>query len=220
MHQNVLRWNRNFTKLCIVPIGEWALRTACNQAKLWEQAGYDPLRVAVNLSARQFQQENLVQMIQQVLQETDMQPELLELEITESAVMKNPDAVIGVLHELKRLGMKLSIDDFGTGYSSLSYLRDFPIDRLKIDRSFVSAITEKDDAVIAQSIIAMAHNLHLSVLAEGVENELQFAFLREQKCDEMQGYLYSKPLSAEEIKQWLQKRAFPNAVHALRENAR
>ncbi|HBZ82164.1 MAG TPA: hypothetical protein DEP07_17490 [Brevibacillus sp.] len=189
----------------IVPIGEWALRTACNQAKLWEQAGYDPLRVAVNLSARQFQQENLVQMIQQVLQETDMQPELLELEITESAVMKNPDAVIGVLHELKRLGMKLSIDDFGTGYSSLSYLRDFPIDRLKIDRSFVSAITEKDDAVIAQSIIAMAHNLHLSVLAEGVENELQFAFLREQKCDEMQGYLYSKPLSAEEIKQWLQK---------------
>ncbi|MDH6352714.1 EAL domain-containing protein (putative c-di-GMP-specific phosphodiesterase class I) [Brevibacillus sp. 1238] len=144
-------------------------------------------------------------MIQQVLQETDMQPELLELEITESAVMKNPDAVIGVLHELKRLGMKLSIDDFGTGYSSLSYLRDFPIDRLKIDRSFVSAITEKDDAVIAQSIIAMAHNLHLSVLAEGVENELQFAFLREQKCDEMQGYLYSKPLSAEEIKQWLQK---------------
>ncbi len=189
----------------IVPIGEWALRTACNQAKLWEQAGYDPLRVAVNLSARQFQQENLVQMIQQVLQETDMQPELLELEITESVVMKNPDAVIGVLHELKRLGMKLSIDDFGTGYSSLSYLRDFPIDRLKIDRSFVSAITEKDDAVIAQSIIAMAHNLHLSVLAEGVENELQFAFLREQKCDEMQGYLYSKPLSAEEIKPWLQK---------------
>ncbi|MGG4450052.1 putative bifunctional diguanylate cyclase/phosphodiesterase [Brevibacillus porteri] len=189
----------------IVPIGEWVLRTACQQNKAWAEAGYPSLRIAVNLSARQFQQENLVGMIKQVLQETQMQPQFLELEITESAVMQNATRFIGILHELKNLGIWLSIDDFGTGYSSLSYLRDFPINRLKIDRSFVNDITENEDAVIAKSIIAMAHSLQMNVLAEGVENEVQLTFLREQQCDEMQGYYCSKPLPAEQLEEWMQQ---------------
>lgn len=190
----------------IVPIGEWVLRTACLQSREWQEVGYGPMRMAVNLSARQFQEDRLVETIERVLHETQMEAEFLELEITESAVMQNANRAIGTLHNLKNLGIHLSIDDFGTGYSSLSYLRDFPINRLKIDRSFVNDITENADAVIAKSIIAMAHSLQMNVVAEGVENEVQSAFLREQECDELQGYYYSKPLPADVFQEWMKTR--------------
>ncbi|MCZ8515829.1 EAL domain-containing protein [Paenibacillus filicis] len=184
----------------IVPIGEWVLRTACRQNKAWQDAGYGPMRVAVNLSAYQFKQSNIVQKVDEILQETGLKPEYLELEITESISMQNADYVIETLDQLNRLGIQISIDDFGTGYSSLSYLRDFPIHRLKIDRSFVNDITASDgDAVIAASIIAMARSLNLEVIAEGVETEKQFEFLLSKGCNEMQGYFISKPLPAEAI---------------------
>lgn len=184
----------------IVPIGEWVLRTACRQNQAWQNAGYRPMRVAVNLSAYQFKQSNIVQKVDEILKETGLKPEYLELEITESIAIQDADHVIETLYELKRLGIQISIDDFGTGYSSLSYLRDFPINRLKIDKSFVNDISAGDgDAVIAASIIAMARSLNLEVIAEGVETEKQFEFLRSKGCDEMQGYYFSKPLQAEII---------------------
>ncbi|NEW08312.1 EAL domain-containing protein [Paenibacillus sp. SYP-B3998] len=181
----------------IIPIGEWVLLTACRQNKAWQEAGFPPMRVAVNLSAYQFKESNVVQVVTDVLKETGLDPAYLELEITESIAMQNADEVIVTLEELKRLGIQISIDDFGTGYSSLSYLRDFPINRLKIDRSFVNDITKDNgDSVIATSIIAMAQSLNLEVIAEGVETEKQYDFLKSKGCDEMQGYFYSKPLPA------------------------
>ncbi|MFD0681092.1 MULTISPECIES: putative bifunctional diguanylate cyclase/phosphodiesterase [unclassified Paenibacillus] len=190
----------------IVPIGEWILRKACLQNKEWLDAGLSPMRVAVNLSARQFQQQNLVDVIARILDDTGMPAQYLDLEITESVAMFNEGLVITKLHDLKSLGIKISIDDFGTGYSSLSYLKKFPIDSLKIDKSFVAHVMhDRDDAEIISMIISMARNLRFSVIAEGVENEEQLQFLREQQCTEGQGYLFSKPMDPLELKPLLVK---------------
>ncbi len=181
----------------IVPIGEWALRTACLQNKAWQQAGFGSLRVAVNLSARQFAQRDLVQVVALVLAEVGLEAQHLELELTESLVMADVDHAIEVLRALKALGVKISVDDFGTGHSSLSYLKRFPIDVLKIDRSFVNEITASpDDAPIAQLVIWLAHSLGMQVIAEGVEDAKQLAFLQGHGCDQMQGFYFSPPVPA------------------------
>lgn len=184
----------------IIPIGEWVLRTACIQNKLWQSMGFFPMRVAVNLSARQFQQRSLVETISHVIKETGLDPHYLELELTEGLIMKNAELTITTLRDLHEMGIQVSIDDFGTGYSSLSYLRRFPIHALKIDQSFVRDITtDPDDTVIVTAIILLAHSLKLKVIAEGVETQEQLDFLRSLKCHEMQGYLFSRPLPAEEM---------------------
>jgi diguanylate cyclase len=184
----------------IVEIGEWVLRTACKQNKEWQDAGAPEMRVSVNLSLRQFQQENLVDLVTEVLRETGLKPQYLELEITESIAMYNEEYVIAKLKALKKLGVRIAIDDFGTGYSSLSYLKKFPIHTLKIDKSFVKDITvDSDDGKIVTAIIAMAHNLRLNVIAEGIETDEQLQFLQQQKCNEAQGYLFSRPLSVEDF---------------------
>ena len=188
----------------IIPLGEWVLRTACRQAKAWLDAGLPRLTMAVNLSPRQFHQPDLVQRVRRILEETGLPPEHLELEITEGAVMAQGETAVGVLRELKALGLSLSIDDFGTGYSSLAYLKRFAIDTLKIDQSFVHDIPHDQDSMeITASIIAMAKNLHLKVLAEGVETEAQLAFLQIHNCEVCQGYLFSRPLPAGELELWL-----------------
>ena len=172
-------------------IGEWALRTACAQNKAWQLAGLPPLRMAVNLSARQFMQQNLSDKIAQILKETGLEPRYLEIEITETTAIQDIDFTISVLQTLKNMGIYISMDDFGTGYSSLSSLKRFPLSTLKIDRSFI------DDAPIIKAVIALGHGLNLKVIAEGVETPGQLEFLREVKCDDVQGYFLSKPLSAE-----------------------
>ena len=188
----------------IVPIGEWVLRTACEQNKRWQEQGLPPMRVAVNLSTQQFQQNDLVETVAQVLVETQLEPQYLELEITESIAMFNVERVIITLQELAKLGLEIAIDDFGTGYSSLVYLKNFPIHRLKIDQSFVRDITtDSGDAAIVTTIIAMAHSMNLDVIAEGVETPEQLRFLHQQMCHEMQGYLFSGPVPAERFEQML-----------------
>jgi EAL domain-containing protein (putative c-di-GMP-specific phosphodiesterase class I) len=187
----------------IVPIGAWVLRAACAQAKAWQDAGHGALRIAVNLSARQFGEPNLVASIADVLAQTGLAPSLLEIELTESLFMHDVAQAVELLHKLKALGLALSIDDFGTGYSSFSYLRKFPIDVLKIDRSFVSDIADGDEAAIVVSIIALAHNLKLRVIAEGVETAAQLDYLRRNGCDEMQGYYFSQPLPPAAFEQLL-----------------
>ena len=192
----------------IVPIGQWVLQTACAQNKVWQGEGLPHLRVAVNLSALQFSQESLPQDVARVLASTGLDAASLELEITESMVMRDAAQAVKLLDELKRMGVHLSIDDFGTGYSSLSYLKRFPIDSVKIDRSFVRDLpADADDAAITQAIIAMAHSLRLKVVAEGVETEPQEQLLRKQGCDEMQGYYYCKPLPGEALADRLQAEA-------------
>ncbi|MGK5026626.1 bifunctional diguanylate cyclase/phosphodiesterase [Janthinobacterium sp. RB2R34] len=179
----------------IIPIGDWVLRTACAQTRAWQLAGHGQLRVAVNLSARQFKQRNLLHAVAAVLMETGLDASCLELELTESMVMHDVEQATAIMGNLKALGVQLSIDDFGTGYSSLAYLRHFPIDVLKIDKSFVNDITHSnDDAAIVCAIISLAHNLRLKVIAEGVETAPQLEFLRAHGCDQMQGYLFSRPL--------------------------
>ncbi len=191
----------------IIPIGNWVLRTACKQTKMWQKRIESDLTVCVNLSARQFQQPNLIEEIGEVLEETDLDPQYLELEITESNAMQNAENTIYTLRELKALGVRIAMDDFGTGYSSLSYLKRFPIDTLKLDQSFVRDITtDSSDAAIATAVIAMAHSLNLKVIGEGVETEDQFAFLQKQKCDYIQGYLFSPPLAAENLEAYLIER--------------
>src|SRR3990167_4220021 len=178
----------------IVPIGQWVLRTACQQVRQWQKEGV-ALRVAVNLSARQFRDDQLVHIVQQALEESGLPPRLLKLEITESTVMQNAEQAARTLAELKALGVSLSVDDFGTGYSSLAYLRRFPIDQLKIDRSFVQDIMlHPDSAAIVRSIIGLARNLRMQTVGEGVETADQREFLRAAGCDLMQGYLFSRPL--------------------------
>ncbi len=190
----------------IVPIGAWVLRAACAQNRAWQDEGLPPLRVAVNLSARQFAQDDLHALILAVLQETGLAPELLELEITESVTMDNPEHAATLLKQLKALGIRLAIDDFGTGYSSLSYLKRFPIDNVKIDRSFIKDIPDdEDDVAITQAVIAMAHSLRLKVIAEGVESEQHLAFLREHECDEAQGYLFGAPMPAHEFRELMDR---------------
>ncbi|HEX7641649.1 MAG TPA: EAL domain-containing protein [Burkholderiaceae bacterium] len=188
----------------IVPLGAWVLQTACRQVKQWQDEGLGPLRVAVNLSARQFGQKDLVESVAETLLETGLDPACLEIELTESLVMTDVERAIGVLRNLKSLGVKLSIDDFGTGYSSLSYLKRFPIDVLKIDQSFVRDIAlDPEDAAIAAAIISLAHSLRLHVIAEGVETEAQLTFLRRHGCDQMQGYYFSRPLAAADMQRML-----------------
>jgi diguanylate cyclase (GGDEF)-like protein/PAS domain S-box-containing protein len=188
----------------IVPIGQWVLRTACAQARAWQLLGHPKFSVAVNLSARQFQQADLVFQVTEALHEADLPAAALDLEITESNAMQNAELSIATLQDLKSLGVSLSMDDFGTGYSSLNYLKRFPIDRIKIDQSFVRDVNrDPDDAAIATAIIAMAHSLELTAVAEGVETEEQLEFLLAQRCDEMQGYLFSRPVPAEEFEELL-----------------
>ncbi len=194
----------------IVPIGEWVLRTACQQNKAWQRAGFPPLRVSVNVSSRQFQPHNLLQIIKNALRESGLNPIYLELELTESVLMEemidNQKSILELLAELQAMGVKIAMDDFGTGYSSLSYLKHFPFNTLKIDRSFVQDIcTNREDAAITTAIIAMAQSLLLSVVAEGVETSEQLAFLRERQCEIGQGYFFSPPISVEEMTQKLQQ---------------
>ena len=190
----------------IVQIGAWVMRTACAQNKAWQDAGLGKLRVAVNLSARQFGAADLIASLESVLNDTGLDPDCLEIELTESLFMSDVTPAVELLHRMKSLGVNLSIDDFGTGYSSLSYLSRFPIDVLKIDRSFVADIThDANDAAIVTSIIALAHNLKLAVIAEGVETAEQLDYLRSHGCDEMQGYYFSKPLAAADFEQMLRR---------------
>ena len=189
----------------IIPIGEYVLRQACRDTRQWLEKN-KALVVSVNLSPRQFMQENLVQNITNILQETGLPPSRLELEITESTLMRNPEKAIQILAELNALGIGISIDDFGTGYSSLSYLKRLPLDFLKIDQSFVKGLaSDPRDQAIIRAIIAMARSLNLKTIAEGVETEEQLSFLQKHGCDEIQGYLFSRPLPAEEIPGLLSK---------------
>ena len=198
----------------IIPVGEWVLRRACRDLQMWLAEGYGRVPVAVNLSPRQFRSRDLVHMIDKVLRESGTDPRLLELEITESSVMDDPEFAMQTLQACHERGIRIAIDDFGTGYSSLSYLKRFPLDVLKIDRSFVADVPENDDdAAIIDTIIAMAHRLNLRVIAEGVETAAQRDFLREHGCDWVQGYYFGRPMPLEDLLQCLQGQA----IHPVRE---
>jgi EAL domain-containing protein (putative c-di-GMP-specific phosphodiesterase class I) len=184
----------------IRPIGAWALKTACMQNRAWQRQGMQRFPVAVNLSPRQFAEESLLDDIKSALADSGLEASDLELEITESMVMNDPEQAVNTLRGLKDLGIRVAIDDFGTGYSSLAYLKRFPIDSVKVDRSFVEDIPQDVDSMaIAQAIIAMAHSLRLKVVAEGVESEAQVSFLRGEGCDEIQGHYFSAARAASEI---------------------
>jgi diguanylate cyclase (GGDEF)-like protein len=216
----LIRWKKEgkeivppgeFIPLCeelglIVPIGEWVLRTACAQNKAWQDAGLPPACVSVNLSARQFAQPGLAQSIAHILEETGLEARYLDVEITESMMMQDVAAAIATMQELKAMGVRISVDDFGTGYSSLGYLKQFPLDVLKIDRMFVAQI-DKDwrSGLIASAIISLAHALNLQVIAEGVETQVQASYLRRRRCDQVQGYYFSRPVSADECARLLQR---------------
>jgi EAL domain-containing protein (putative c-di-GMP-specific phosphodiesterase class I) len=199
----------------ITAIGEWALRTACSQIRKWQVEGLFVVPVAVNVSAVQFRQEGFPELIKHVLHETGLDPQYLELELTESLLLSNADVMFGVLKDLNDMGLKLVIDDFGTGYSSLSYLRQFPVTKLKIDRSFIRDVAvNPDDAAITTAIINMAKSLSLKVIAEGVEDEAQLSFLREHECDEFQGYYFSRPLNVQDVARVLKKLLILNLVES------
>ncbi len=190
----------------MVSVGAWVLRTACAQQVAWCRAGLPPLRMAVNISPQQLDLGVFVHNVSQIIQETGIRPEMLEFELTEGSLMKSPEASALFMAELKAMGIRLSVDDFGTGYSSLGYLKRFPVDTLKIDQSFIRDVTiDPDDAAIASTVIAMGHSLGHRVIAEGVETEAQLAFLRRHGCDEIQGYLFSRPLPATELSELLQE---------------
>ena len=192
----------------IIKLGEWVMRAACSQCALWQQNGLSPLRVAVNVSGRQFNEPDFVDMVASALRDSGLPAELLELELTESLLITNEQQVLQKLQALKAMGVYLAIDDFGTGYSSLTYLKHFPLDRLKIDKSFVNDILkDPDDAAITEAIIAMAHSLKLKVIAEGVETREQLLFLEDRGCDEMQGYYLSRPLSEGDLSAFITARA-------------
>jgi diguanylate cyclase (GGDEF)-like protein/PAS domain S-box-containing protein len=194
----------------IIPLGEWVLRTACKQTKEWQDRGAGPIRVAVNLSARQFQQHDLVLMVRNALEESGLGASSLELEITETTAMQNAEITVETLHALRRIGVGISIDDFGMGYSSLNYLKRFPLTAVKIDRAFVNDLTTNDgDAAIVSAVISMARSLRLRVVAEGVETAEQFAFLRSKECDEAQGFYFSRPVMIEEATRMLLDRRAP-----------
>jgi EAL domain-containing protein (putative c-di-GMP-specific phosphodiesterase class I) len=192
----------------IVPIGDWALGEACRQTKAWHDAGLPPIAVSVNVSARQFRENHIVCAVAEALAESKLNPKYLELEVTESLVMQDVDRAIETMKELRALGVRLSIDDFGTGYSSLSALKRFPVERLKIDRSFIQDLPgDEDDCAVASAVISLGQKLNLRVIAEGVETDAQVAFLRENHCDEMQGYCFSRPVAADAIPALLVQRA-------------
>jgi EAL domain-containing protein (putative c-di-GMP-specific phosphodiesterase class I) len=187
----------------IAPLGEFVLRQACEQALQWQRGGYDMFSVAVNVSPSQLRNESFPETVKIVLEATQLKPQFLELELTETSLMQNTEAGIKTLESLRQLGVRIAIDDFGTGYSSLGYLKRLPIDSVKLDASFVKdATTDPDDAALVMAIITLAHNLRLKVIAEGIEREDQFAFLRLLRCDEGQGYLFGKPASSRE---WLHR---------------
>jgi len=191
----------------ILPIGEWVLRTACMQAKTLHDAGFPSMKIAVNVSGRQLRHYELADVVEKVLGETGIDPGCLELEFTESSIMEDSKQTIKMLHSIRKMGVKLAIDDFGTGYSSLSYLKRFPIDKIKIDRSFVKGIpSDREDMALTRAMIVMAHSLHLEVVAEGVETEEQLSFLHRQACSIAQGYHISRPLPLVEIQKLVQDR--------------
>ncbi|WP_236075326.1 EAL domain-containing protein [Mariprofundus sp. EBB-1] len=191
----------------IVPIGDWVLLEACRQNRAWHDGGLKNLKVAVNLSARQFSDRHLLEKVENALQVSGLDVELLELEITESVIMKDIEGTIALLEKLAAMGLTLAIDDFGTGYSSLSYLKRFPINKLKIDKSFIDDVmTNEDDATIAEAIIGLSHNLKLDVICEGVEDEDQFNWLQARSCNEIQGYYFSKPLPADAFEAFVRER--------------
>ncbi|MDI9641817.1 EAL domain-containing protein [Geitlerinema splendidum] len=197
----------------IVPIGEWVLRTACTQHRLWQQAGLPPLRMAVNLSARQLAQPNLVERITSILEETQIQPQDLELEVTESLMMDNVQQSILKLQQFREMGIKLALDDFGTGYSSLNYLKSFPIDTLKIDRSFIrDVVSNAHNAAVTNAIITLAKSLRLNITAEGVETAEQCEYIKAQGCHEIQGYYFSPPLPNEAMTELLAKQTVTSVV--------
>jgi len=201
----------------IVGIGEWALQTAAKQNKSWQQIGLPPIRMAVNLSARQFQQKNLGQMVGSALTLASLDPAYLELELTESVLMVNEERNIQTLRSLSESGIRISIDDFGTGYSSLSYLQRFPIHSLKIDRSFIQDIPyDPNNSAIVTAIITLGHTLKLKIIAEGVEKPWQMEYLDNAGCDEIQGYLFSKPLSAEEATRFLTDKQSASLISELK----
>ncbi|NSL51951.1 bifunctional diguanylate cyclase/phosphodiesterase [Calidifontibacillus erzurumensis] len=209
-HKKGMIWPSKFIPIAeetglILPIGTWVLEHACKQLKKWHENGYTQLKLSVNLSLRQLFQEDLVETVAKVLKETKIKPEQLELEITES-MTGNTERVIAILQSLKKLGVRISVDDFGTGYSSLSYLYSFPIDQLKIDRSFIMNLFEEENKVIVSTIISMGQNLGLDLIAEGVETIEQIEFLRTYQCVGVQGYLISRPLPADELEQLLSKK--------------
>jgi diguanylate cyclase (GGDEF)-like protein len=184
----------------IVPIGAWVLRAACDQLRAWHGAGYPAMRIAVNFSARQFQDEDIAIAVAGILEQCDLAPRFLEIEITESDILKSPSRVQSLLKEFTDLGIRVALDDFGTGYSSLNHLRSFPGASIKIDRSFVRSVcSERHDAAIVRSLIVMAHNLNLKVIAEGVETVEQLEFLRDNHCDAVQGFLIGRPMPADDI---------------------
>jgi diguanylate cyclase (GGDEF)-like protein len=195
-------------------IGEWVIREACRQARAWQDDGVPPLRVSVNLSASQFRHSGLVDSIRRALDDVGLQARYLEVELTESAVMSDPEQSIAILEQLSTMGVLVSVDDFGTGYSSMSYLRRFPIDKLKIDRVFINEIVSRpEDASIVRAIVSLAHSLHLKVVAEGVETPAQLAFLEAAGCDEYQGYHFSRPLPARDFERLIRdSRAQHDAV--------
>ena len=197
----------------IVPVGEWVLRSVCEQITRWGQQGATAQPVAVNLSVRQFQQKNLASTVEQILRESKVDPKMLELELTETMLMSDAEEAVETLRALKTLDVRLAVDDFGTGYSSLAYLKRFPLDVLKIDRAFIrDIVSDADDATIARTIINLAHSLKLKVVAEGVETEGQLSFLRSHGCDEMQGYYFARPLGVEDCTQALvEDRRLPGA---------
>jgi diguanylate cyclase len=196
-------------------IGEWVMREACRQARAWQVAGLPPLRIAINLSASQFRAGGLADLVARALADASLEARFLEVELTESAVMSDPEESIKILEQLSRMGVILSVDDFGTGYSSMSYLRRFPIDKLKIDRSFMSEVMDRpDDASIVKAIVSLAHSLRLKVVAEGVESPAQLAFLRALGCDQYQGYHFSPPLPAGEFEQLIRD-AYADDAHFM-----
>jgi EAL domain-containing protein (putative c-di-GMP-specific phosphodiesterase class I) len=191
----------------IVPIGRWVLNTACAQNVAWQREGLPPLCMAVNLSARQFADEDLIADIAAALKESGMKAELLELELTESMVIQNAERAGRVLTEIKKMGARLAIDDFGVGYSSLTHLKRFPIDTLKVDRSFIRDLPQDlEDKAITEAIIAMGKSLNLTVVAEGVETQEQQTFLQDHACDEMQGFFFSKPIPGDAFAELLRQR--------------
>ena len=195
----------------IVPIGEWVLREACRQARAWQDQGLPSLRVAVNISAVQFRRLDLVDTVRRALTDAGIDAQYLEIELTETAVMSDPEESVDILERLSRMGVIVSVDDFGTGYSSMSYLRRFPIDKLKIDRSFITNVmTSADDAAIVQAIISLAHSLRLTVVAEGVETAEQVAFLQKHGCDQYQGYYFSRPVDAAAFAEMLRAGTSPD----------
>jgi len=193
----------------IVPIGEWILRSACAQNKAWQSEGIEPFNMTVNISGIQFQQDTFIEMVAQSLYDSGLDPSYLKLELTESCLMKHSENSIKKMNLLKGMGIQISIDDFGTGYSSLNYLKRFPVEILKIDRSFICDIaTNPDDQAIVRAIIALAHNLNIKVIAEGVETKKQLGLLRGYGCDGAQGYLICPPINPASLTQFIKERMF------------